>query len=58
MHARGWWPPPQYFWTNQLGLFEREADQALALAPYDGENLVTLGHMLAGGQGNAAWRWR
>ena len=36
-----------YFWTNQLGLFEREADQALALAPYDGEILATLGHMLA-----------
>ena len=36
-----------YFWTNQLGLFEREAKQALALAPYDGEILATLGCMIA-----------
>ena len=36
-----------YFWTNQLDLFEREAEQAMALAPYDGEIQATLGHMIA-----------
>ena len=36
-----------YFWTKQLDLFEREAQQAMALAPYDGEILATLGCMIA-----------
>lgn len=36
-----------YFWTNQLDLFESEASQALALAPYDAEILATIGCMVA-----------
>ena len=36
-----------YFWMKQLDLFEREAQQAMALAPYDGEILATLGCMIA-----------
>jgi len=36
-----------YFWTNHLDLFQREADQAMALAPFDGEILATLGCMIA-----------
>ena len=30
-----------YFFTKQLDLFEREAEQAMALAPYDAEILAT-----------------
>jgi TolB-like protein/tetratricopeptide (TPR) repeat protein len=36
-----------YFWTKQLDLFEREAQLAIALAPYDGEILASLGCMFA-----------
>ena len=36
-----------YFFTKQLDLFEREAEQAMALAPYDAEILATLGHLIA-----------
>jgi adenylate cyclase len=36
-----------YFFDKQTDLFEREAQQAIALAPYDGEILATLGHLLA-----------
>ena len=36
-----------YFFNKQLDLFEREAQQAIALAPYDGEILATLGYMIA-----------
>ena len=36
-----------YFFTKQLDLFEREAQQAMALAPFDGEILATLGHLIA-----------
>jgi TolB-like protein len=36
-----------YFFTKQLDLFEREAQQAIALAPYDGEILATVGHLIA-----------
>ena len=36
-----------YFWTKQLDLFEHEAKQAMALAPYDAEILATLGCMIA-----------
>ena len=36
-----------YFFNKQLDLFEREAQQAMALAPYDGEILATLGHLIA-----------
>ena len=36
-----------YFWTQQLDLFEHEAEQAMALAPYDAEILATLGCMIA-----------
>ena len=36
-----------YFFTKQLDLFEREAQQAMALAPYDAEILATLGCMIA-----------
>ena len=36
-----------YFWTRQLDLFEHEAKQAMALAPYDAEILATLGCMIA-----------
>ena len=32
-----------YFFTKQLDLFEREAQQAMELAPYDAEILATLG---------------
>ena len=32
-----------YFFNKQLDLFEREAQQAMELAPYDGEILATLG---------------
>ena len=32
-----------YFFNKQLDLFEREAQQAMALAPYDAEILATLG---------------
>jgi tetratricopeptide (TPR) repeat protein len=34
-----------YFFAKQLDLFKREADQALALAPYDAELQATLGCM-------------
>ena len=36
-----------YFFTKQLDLFEREAQQAIALAPYDGEILAVLGFLMA-----------
>ena len=36
-----------YFFTKQLDLFEREAEQAMALAPYDAEILATLGCMIS-----------
>ena len=36
-----------YFFTKQLDLFEREAQHAIALAPYDGEILATVGHLIA-----------
>ena len=36
-----------YFFTKQLDLFEREAQQAMELAPYDAEILATLGCMIA-----------
>src|SRR5262245_32315622 len=36
-----------YFFNKQLDLFKREAEQAMALAPYDGEILATLGHLIA-----------
>jgi tetratricopeptide (TPR) repeat protein len=36
-----------YFFNKQLDLFEREAQQAMALAPFDGEILATLGHLIA-----------
>ena len=36
-----------YFFNKQLDLFEREAQQAIALAPYDGEILAVLGYMIA-----------
>ena len=36
-----------YFFTKQLPLFEREADLALALAPYDAETVVALGCMIS-----------
>jgi len=36
-----------YFFTKQLDLFEREAEQAMALAPYDAEILASLGHLIA-----------
>ena len=45
-----------YFFAKQLDLFEREVEQAFALAPYDGEILATLGCMFASmGHGNAEW---
>ena len=47
-----------YFWTQQLDLFEHEAQQAMALAPYDAEILATLGCMIASSdRGNAGWHW-
>ena len=36
-----------YFLNKQLDLFEHEAKQAMALAPYDAENLAALGYMIA-----------
>ena len=36
-----------YFFTKQLDLFAREADQALALAPYDAEIIVALACMIS-----------
>ncbi len=36
-----------YFFTKQLGLFSQEADQALALAPYDAEIIATLACMIS-----------
>jgi len=36
-----------YFFNKQLDLFEREAEQAMALAPHDGEILATLGYLIA-----------
>ena len=36
-----------YFFTKQLDLFEREADQALALAPYDAEIMAALACMIS-----------
>ena len=36
-----------YYFNKQLDLFEVEARQAIALAPYDAESLATLGYMTA-----------
>jgi TolB-like protein len=36
-----------YFFYKQLDLFEREAQQAIELAPYDAEILATLGCLIA-----------
>jgi tetratricopeptide (TPR) repeat protein len=36
-----------YFFNKQLDLFEREAQQAMALAPFDGEILAVLGSLMA-----------
>jgi TolB-like protein len=36
-----------YFFNKQLNLFEREAQQAMALAPHDGEILATLAYLIA-----------
>jgi adenylate cyclase len=36
-----------YFFNKQLDLFEHEAQQAMALAPYDAEILAALGLMMA-----------
>ena len=36
-----------YFFDKQLDLFEHEAQQAMALAPYDAEILAILGSMMA-----------
>ena len=36
-----------YYFNKQLDLFEHEAQQAIALAPYDAESLATLGYMTA-----------
>jgi adenylate cyclase len=36
-----------YFWTNQMDLFDRESQQALRLAPFDGEILAAIGSMYA-----------
>ena len=36
-----------YFFTKQLDLFAREADQALALAPYDAEIIAVLACMIS-----------
>lgn len=36
-----------YFWAKELDLFEYEAQQAIALAPYDAEILAALGYMIA-----------
>ena len=45
--ARGWWLAAAYFFNKQLDLFEHEAQQAMALAPYDAEILAILGYMTA-----------
>ena len=36
-----------YYFNNQLDLFEHEARQAMALAPYDAESLATIAYMTA-----------
>ena len=36
-----------YFFNKRLDLFEHEAEQAIALAPFDAEILATLGYMIA-----------
>jgi TolB-like protein/tetratricopeptide (TPR) repeat protein len=36
-----------YFFNKRLDLFEREAQQAIELAPYDGEILAVLGSLMA-----------
>ena len=36
-----------YFFTKQLDLFAHEADQALALAPYDAEIIAVLACMIS-----------
>ncbi len=36
-----------YYFNKQLDLFEHEAKQAMALAPYDAESLATLAYMTA-----------
>src|SRR5262245_16167671 len=35
-----------YFWTQQLVLFEHEAEKAMELAPYDAEILATLASLI------------
>ena len=49
-----------YFFTKQLDLFEHEAEQAIALAPYDAEILATLGapDLQAQDTTSAGWPWR
>ena len=47
MREHGWSPQSGYFFAKQLDLFKREADQALALAPYDAELQATLGCMFS-----------
>jgi tetratricopeptide (TPR) repeat protein len=36
-----------YYFNKQLDLFQHEAEQAMALAPYDAESLAILGYMIA-----------
>ena len=36
-----------YFFNKQLDLFEQEAEQAMALAPYDAEIPAILAYMVA-----------
>ena len=36
-----------YFYNGQLDLFEQEAQEAMALDPYDAEIVATLGYMIA-----------
>jgi TolB-like protein/class 3 adenylate cyclase len=36
-----------YYFNKQLDLFDHEAAQAMALAPYDAESLAILGYMIA-----------
>ena len=45
-----------YFFTKQLDLFAQEADQALALAPYDAEIMATLACMISSAGDHAARR--
>ena len=36
-----------YYFDKQLDLFQHEAQQAMALAPYDAESLATIAYMIA-----------